>query len=498
MSVALVCLMSAALPAAPAGLANLDFRTGTLSQWEGSGFTIAPASGRGPSLAAAVCSSDRGPSGRKALLHRTVVVPRGVGAIRFQAAVVRRSGLEPAGALDVVLEASGRRLIPRQIRTTSGWTPSAALLPPARGRLRDYLFPVADLVGQNVRLALIDNDDRPGCHLLCSGFQFIPWEELQGREFAQDMLQLGRKHNLPPMVRLDSKHFMAISNAADEETEHRLYNCETIHALFYEHFRGKGFSVREPGVRMMVAVFDSQAGFEAYLGQAMPVAVTGLYHKPSNRLVVYDYGQNRAFLAAKAQGDKITKQMPYTLARQSVVADFSRQARDRRSDVNVGTIMHEVAHQLSFNGGMLNREGDVPVWLAEGLACYCEATEAGNWQGIGKPNAQRTQALAAQLRAKAGFLPLRALLASDDWLRRATSTPQVILGYAQSWALFRMLIEEHPRALRQYLALIYPRQTPDHRLTDFAQVFGADLAGFEKRYQAYLENLVKVEGRPRK
>jgi len=52
---------------------------------------------------------------------------------------------------------------------------------------------------------------------------------------------------------------------------------------------------------------------------------------------------------------------------------------------------------------------------------------------------------------------------------------RVLIGYAQSWALFRMLMEEQPRAMRQYFELIHPRRTPDHRLADFVEVFGTDL-----------------------
>jgi hypothetical protein len=72
------------------------------------------------------------------------------------------------------------------------------------------------------------------------------------------------------------------------------------------------------------------------------------------------------------------------------------------------------------------------------------------------------------------------------------------LGYAQSWALFRFLMEEQPRKLRQYLTLIYPRRTPDQRLADFGQVFGGDLGKLEARYQKYVRDLVRLEYRPAK
>ena len=241
----------------------------------------------------------------------------------------------------------------------------------------------------------------------------------------------------------------------------------------------------------MVAVFDSQAGFEAYLGRGMSSAILGIYHTPSNRLVVYDYARNRAFQERKRRGEEIARGMPTAVAQQYVQGAVSRQNRDYRADTNIGTMMHEVAHQLSFNGGLLNRHGDVAAWLAEGLARYCEPTVHGGWQGIGEPNPRRAGVLA---RARGSYIPLRALVSSDDWLRKAKTVDQVVLGYSQSWALFRLLMEERPRALRRYLALVYPRRTPDHRLADFVEAFG-DLTALEKRYQEYLREVAR-QARP--
>jgi hypothetical protein len=487
-------LLLAALPHQEP-LLNLDFSQGRLAHWEGQGFQVTTGTGSGPSLTCGVCSSDNGKTGRAGLLHRTFVVPAGAGVILFRAAALRPVDCEPGPALDVVLEAAERRIIPKQLRTATGLRRVPQLLPPTNKRLQEYVWRVADFVGQRVRIALIDDDARPGCHLICSGFRILSSDELNGQEFTAHMLRLEREKELAPMTRADSKHFMAISNTADEYTEQRLYNCETIFACFCDHFARKRFVVRPPASKMMVAVFDSQAGFEAYLGQRLSTAITGVYHRPSNRLVVYDYAQNRSFLAGKRQSADIARQMHTTLERQRVVGAFSQQARDRRNDTNISTIMHEVAHQLSFNTGLLNREGDVACWLAEGLACYCEATAGGAWQGIGEANPQRARGLSGPARGQGAFIPLRTLLASDDWLHRATGVNQVVLGYAQSWALFRLLMEERPQALRRYLAAIASRRTPEHRLEDFVQAFGNDLAGLEKRYHLYMKDLVAEQVR---
>jgi hypothetical protein len=409
--------------------------------------------------------------------------------------VVRPEGLAEGPPLDIILEGAERRYIPRQVRTARSWQSAPRLLPFHKGRAYEYLWPVESLIGRHVRIVLRDDDARPGCYLFCGGFRILSADEHNSREFAAYMLGLEREHQLAPMSRLDSKHFLAIGNAPDEYTRERLYDCETIFALFAPHFRKKGFAIREPGARLMVAVFDSQAGFEAYLGQRRSTTTTGVYHPPSNRLVVYDYAGNRSFIAGKRKGEQLAKRIGNPLDRQRFSGGFSLYAQTRRADANVGTIMHEVAHQLSFNCGLLNRDGDVPLWLAEGLACYCEATMNGSWQGIGEPNPPRAATLAGPARGQGSFLPLHALLTGDDWLRKAADVHQVLLGYSQSWVLFRMLMEQRPRDLQKYLTLIHERRTAEHRLEDWSAVFGTNLPAFEKQYHAYMRSVVRQEVR---
>ncbi len=483
-------VLLAALPALtqPGSPDDLSFRAGRLDAWQGHGFQITTAFACGPSRCFGVTSADRDRQGGKALLYQTFVVPSGVAAVTFTAAAVRPAGCEPGPALDVILEAAEREYVPRRVRTADGLRPAPRLLPPENGRPHEYVWDVASHAGELVRIALIDDDDRPGCHVFCSGFQLIGADDYNGREFADDMRRLGREHGLPPMKRRDSEHFLTIGDVEDETLQSRLSDCETLYALFFGHFKAKGFRVRPPAGRMMVAAFDSQEGFEAYLGRRMPSAITGLYDRDSNRLVVYDYARNRAFLEAKARGEATARTYPPSVQRDLALGAFRRAIHEWRDDTDIGTAMHEAAHQLSFNGGLLERDGDVPAWLAEGLACYCESTANGGWQGVGRPNPMRTAALATQVRGNGPLLSLRDLVASDDWLR----TSGVGLGYAQSWALFRLLMEERSGDLRRYLDVIRARRTPDRRLDDFVEAFGR-FSKMDARYQAYVREIVATE-----
>ena len=471
----------------PCTIPNLDLSGGKLAPWEGDGGKVVLFG-----ATRAFTTADDGAT-KKAILHRTFTVPPGAVALEFMAAVYRPAGVEAKEILDVVLEAAKREVIPRQVRQGEKWLVAPELLGPNGARLREYRWNLDGFVGKRVRIAVVDTDERAGCHVVTTGFRLVTRDELNARQFADDMRKIQEKHRLAKPLRYDSKHFMALSNAGAGDSEYRLYNCETIYALFFEHFRKRGFAVRAPTEKMMVAIFDSQDGLDAYMGQKIPASVTGLYHPATNRLVVYDYGTNRAFAAGVERAAVTMKGGSSDLERERNQVKFSRAVRDRRDDTNISTVMHEVAHQLSFNCGMLNRTGDVPVWLAEGLAVYCESTVKGAWQGIGEANPSRAGVLVPASRGDAPFIPLRDLIQSDDWIRKATRTEQIVLGYSQSWALFRLLMDERPKQLQAYLRLIRDRKTPDHRLTDFGTAFGADLGKLEKRYQAYMHAIVRNE-----
>jgi hypothetical protein len=487
MHLALALCLAASLPADAPAADNLDFHTGTLDGWEGDGFVLAPTGRHGPTLDCAVCSSDRGPEGRKAMIHRTVTVPPGAGVLRFTAHAVRGPKCAANDNLDVILLASGRRVIPKQVRKGAEWQPVAGVLPAENGRGYEYVWDVRNFAGQSLRLALIDEDNRRDCFLVCGGFRFVSADEFDGREFGRFMHHLTAEHKLSPSARFESKHFIAYSNAEDEFAVMRLNNCELIYDLFFEHFRKKGFKIHEPGSKLMVAVFDTQAGMDAYVGVHLPSAVFGLYHPKSNRLVVYDYGRNHDFEDAKKQARAAARRIGSDLDRRRFIDTVNRRAAEFRTEANIGTVMHEVAHQVAFNCGIHNRDGDTPFWLAEGLATYCEATENGAWQGIGETNPERIGPLIGPTHGRGGFIKLRDLIERDDWLKDIKTA---LMAYSQSWALFKMLMEERPAQLRKFIELNYARKTADHRPADFAAAFGIEVERLELRYQEYMREQV--------
>ena len=472
---------------------NLDFGQGSLAGWEGNGFVHRPAEGAFP---AGASSDDKATGATTGTIRRVVTIPANARLLTCVACADGPGDFFPDHRLAVALVLAGETTpLPRMMKSNSGeWIASPRIESPWLGKPRTYGWNVAAHGEKRAQIVLIDQDDRPGNHLFAGGFQFSlgtavaasspapqPAKVVRPIEpdFAALMLALQTTHKLAPMSKFDSKRFTAISNAPSEFAKDRVRNCEVFYDLFLKHFQQKGFSVVAPKDRMMIAVFDSHAGFDAYFGQKMPAGIAGMYDTPSNRLVLYDLADNRALVADR---DAAMKKLAAAPDKNRKIETLERKIDDWTKGVNLSTTMHEAAHLISFNCGLLNRRADVPAWLAEGLATYCESTDQGDWTSLGSPNPMRINDLH---RARGQFLSIAELIRDDRWLQ----THRVLLGYAQSWALFHMLMNDRPKELRRYLTTIYDHRTPESRLADFQHVFG-DTAAVQIRYAAYLRDVM--------
>ena len=420
-------------------LDNLDFSQG-FSHWKNSGFVGADND---------YVTSQRAAKGT-ALLYRSFIVPKNIGTIHFSAFARTGSALSDR-YLDVYLEAAGQKIVPKLVDHHTGWRPSPGLLPSLRGKPRHYVWSVAEYIGRRVRIVLVDQRSQKDRDVVCSGFQMRPLNAFQKEVFKSEILALAKKHSLRELESYSSIHFQGFSNANEDFTIAQMRRCETMYSHFFSHFRKKGFRLNVPVERMMVTIFRQKQGLVAYMRSPLPLGVTGLYHPPTNRLVVYDFGNNRALKAHEKKESEAAQKTDNVVARRIIESKLERRLSSIRNLANISTIMHETAHQLSFNTGMLNRKGDVPVWLAEGLACYCESTDNGVWKGIGKWNPLRASSLR---QAGTKHVALRDLIKSNEWLHGPQGRQNANVGYAQSWALFHMLITEEPEGLRRYMILL--------------------------------------------
>jgi hypothetical protein len=137
---------------------------------------------------------------------------------------------------------------------------------------------------------------------------------------------------------------------------------------------------------------------------------------------------------------------------------------------------------LSFNTGLLDRVGDVPKCISEGLATYAEVRRPNGRAGkVGDMNVLRLDVLIAAQKAAKPWYPVATLL-TDEKVLEDTETEQ--LAYAQSWLLMHYLLNRQPEKLKTYLELIGPRRDTDHRTVDARECFG-DLEKLDQELVKY-------------
>jgi hypothetical protein len=118
---------------------------------------------------------------------------------------------------------------------------------------------------------------------------------------------------------------------------------------------------------------------------------------------------------------------------------------DRGDDRAVLVVRHEGAHQLAAAHGLFAAFSRVPLWLAEGVAQYCESSPFGG------DDVERLALLRAAARA-GSLLSWGALLRADNDEALFTADETKALAYAQAWALVRLLMaDRHRAAFMRYL-----------------------------------------------
>jgi hypothetical protein len=203
-----------------------------------------------------------------------------------------------------------------------------------------------------------------------------------------------------------TKHFLCLGDAPDGYREEALTICEALGAAFVSHLSDRGFKTEIPTNRMLVVALKDSKSYEAYLGGPAGEAVGGHYSLDSNRLVIFDFRPREG---------------------EPEVPEAER--------INTFTLVHETAHLLSFNTGLLNTDHEPPKCITEGLATYFEMWRPRARAGVGAVNTPRLKAIrdAAVPRIETGRL------FSEDALFDEDETFQ--LAYGQAWVLLHYLIQ---------------------------------------------------------
>ncbi|MGO9597378.1 MAG: DUF1570 domain-containing protein [Isosphaeraceae bacterium] len=269
------------------------------------------------------------------------------------------------------------------------------------------------------------------------------------------------KAGIGPLVTVRSAHYVAIGDAPEASIKLILGDCEQLASDYLKHFQSRGFAVRLPERRMVVAMFRDDRSFGRFFhlptwvelaDKKEAIQSAGRYYLTTNTLFVFDW--------------RNVPIMP------------------RSAHKNMQTLSHEGTHQLSFNTGLLNRAGDTPHAIVEGLGTYGEARKIMGPSDLGRPNVTRMEDL-AKIQRRVAWIPVRELL-TDDAIFQSGSSARVMLGYAQSWLLVHYLMKDQdtlPR-FRNYLQAIAKRTRPDHRLED-AQAHLGDLDHLDRDLRRY-------------
>jgi hypothetical protein len=136
------------------------------------------------------------------------------------------------------------------------------------------------------------------------------------------------------------------------------------------------------------------------------------------------------------------------------------------------TLGHEATHQLTFNTGLLNRGGDVPRAVMEGLASYSETRGIHGRNAPGLVNGHLLDDL-AHIRRRLNWITATELL-TDDSAAFGKTLDQTLLGYAQGWILVHHLMTSPSRLtqFQAYLKTILARTDKNHRFDDAEGHFG--------------------------
>jgi hypothetical protein len=220
-----------------------------------------------------------------------------------------------------------------------------------------------------------------------------------------------------------STRFLGIGDAAREFRRKALDICEAMARDYFDHFKFRGYDVKPPDARMVVVILADGKAFEAFLGQSVLPVIRGIYSLDANYLVIFD---------------------------QRTLDDNPNAAR-----VNTIALLHETMHQLTYNTGLLNRNGDVPDLVSEGLGVYGEVRRLDGKTKIGAINSDRLALLSER---RDSWISIAELFSNDPF----DDPNQQQVAYAQAWVFTHYFLADPARrkAYQAYLDLIRTRPLP--------------------------------------
>ncbi len=291
---------------------------------------------------------------------------------------------------------------------------------------------------------------------------------------------------------------------------------ESLYRSYFHFLKQMKIAHQPPAEKLIVLVFEDQAGFDDYrrragfdFGDGGAIYLQGYYDAGTNRAAFYNQRRGGAYEQQKQALENLAQMLQripgpentrITIqdadgARQSTKGQAARDLVRMRDELirtfdleNRVVTQHEGAHQLAFNTGLQRRDRPYPFWVSEGLACTFETPGTNTGFGAFRVNADRLREYRAA-RERGETLGLPGLLTV-----RAMAPERVLSLYAESWALFFFLARQQPQALSAYLQELAGRSArPVGEVVDEVEVFrrhfGEDLVALEKRWEVFIRGL---------
>ena len=234
-----------------------------------------------------------------------------------------------------------------------------------------------------------------------------------------------------------SQHFRMVHTGDADAGEALVDMLEEGRARFLHLFSAAGFALYDVGQPLVWALFDTHAEFDrmSFETERRDLSWLDAYYSPQTNCVTLVRLQTEEMVADSDGTVVATSARP--LACTTPV-----------SGTDVARVLHELAHQLAFNSGVMERGVVYPLWAAEGLADY--------FAGFLSPCAQRRSRFwaggltAAKGDGRGSSLTLRELVGLTDLPGDDSTVANAIYDEAES--LFGFLLETRRDALLAFLA----------------------------------------------
>jgi hypothetical protein len=258
---------------------------------------------------------------------------------------------------------------------------------------------------------------------------------------------------------------------------------ERLNSVFTNYWKkSNDLKLQKPRFPLVAIVFRDKASYLAYAERDVgdsAKAMIGYYNMKTNRMVTYDL---TGVVGTVPPG----KQVQY----QELIDSLRQRPEFERT---LSTIVHEAAHQLSFNTGLQTRLADSPLWMSEGMAMFFESPDNASAKGgqrIGNVNYFNLNLFRQSMSTRPAD-SLTTLITDDARFRDAATATK---AYPESWALTYFLFKTKKKQTSAYLTELAEfaplgEVTARERLELFKKHFGDDLARLDQEFISYMRRL---------